>query len=54
MTAPKRVAIVGAALSDIGRVDTKTPYELHYQAASRALADAASGRTARCFMAMSA
>jgi acetyl-CoA acetyltransferase len=35
-----RVAIVGAALSDIGRVDTKTPYELHYQAASRAIADA--------------
>jgi acetyl-CoA acetyltransferase len=31
---------VGAALSDIGRVDTKTPYELHYQAASRAIADA--------------
>jgi acetyl-CoA acetyltransferase len=36
----KRVALVGAALSDIGRVDTKTPYELHYQAASRAIADA--------------
>ena len=35
-----RVAIVGAALSDIGRVDTKTPYELHWQATSRALADA--------------
>jgi acetyl-CoA acetyltransferase len=34
------VAIVGAALSDIGRVDTKTPFELHYQAASRAIADA--------------
>ena len=34
------VAIVGAALSDIGRVDTKTPFELHYQAASRAVADA--------------
>jgi acetyl-CoA acetyltransferase len=33
-------AIVGAALSDIGRVDTKTPFELHYQAASRAIADA--------------
>jgi acetyl-CoA acetyltransferase len=40
LTAPARVAIVGAALSDIGRVDTKTPYELHYQAASRAIADA--------------
>jgi acetyl-CoA acetyltransferase len=36
----RRVAIVGAALSDIGRVDVKTPYELHYQAASRAIADA--------------
>ncbi len=36
----RQVAIVGAALSDIGRVDTKTPFELHYQAASRALADA--------------
>jgi acetyl-CoA acetyltransferase len=34
------IAIVGAALSDIGRVDTKTAYELHYQAASRAIADA--------------
>ncbi|MEX0664550.1 MAG: acetyl-CoA acetyltransferase [Acidimicrobiia bacterium] len=34
------VAIVGAALSDCGRVDVKTPFELHYQAASRALADA--------------
>ena len=29
----RRVAIVGAALSDIGRVDDKTPFELHYQAA---------------------
>jgi acetyl-CoA acetyltransferase len=36
----KRVAIVGAALSDIGRVDTKTPFELHYQATARAIADA--------------
>jgi Acetyl-CoA acetyltransferase len=35
-----RVAIVGAALSDCGRVDTKSPFELHYQAASRAIADA--------------
>ena len=40
MAATKRVALVGAALSDIGRVDTKTPFELHYQAASRAIADA--------------
>jgi acetyl-CoA acetyltransferase len=36
----RRVAIVGAALSDIGRVDTKTPFELHFQATSRAIADA--------------
>lgn len=36
----RRVAIVGAALSDCGRVDTRSPFELHYQAASRALADA--------------
>ena len=36
----KRVAIVGAALSDVGRVDDKTPFQLHQQAASRALADA--------------
>src|SRR4051812_19708733 len=35
-----RVAIVGAALSDCGRVDTKSAFELHYQAASRAIADA--------------
>jgi acetyl-CoA acetyltransferase len=36
----RRVAIVGAALSDCGRVDDKTPYELHYQATTRALDDA--------------
>ena len=35
-----RVAIVGAALSDCGRVDVKSPFELHHQAASRAIADA--------------
>jgi len=35
----RRVAIVGAALSDTGRVDTKTPYDLHAQAVRRALAD---------------
>ncbi|MBI2169436.1 MAG: acetyl-CoA acetyltransferase [Actinobacteria bacterium] len=35
-----RVAIVGAALSDCGRVDDKSPFHLHQQAASRALADA--------------
>jgi len=36
----RRVAIVGAALSDCGRVDTKSPYELHFQATKRAIADA--------------
>jgi acetyl-CoA acetyltransferase len=35
-----RVAIVGAALSDIGRVDHHTPFDLHFQATSRAAADA--------------
>ena len=34
------MAIVGAALSDCGRVDDKTPYELHFQATKRALAHA--------------
>ena len=38
--ADRRVAIVGAALSDIGRVDDKTAWELHFQATTRALADA--------------
>ena len=38
--APRKVALVGAALSDIGRVDDKTAFELHFQGASRALADA--------------
>lgn len=36
----RRVAIVGAALSDTGRLDHTSAFELHYQAASRALADA--------------
>ncbi len=36
----RRVAIVGAALSDIGRVDNATPLDLHAQAARRAVADA--------------
>lgn len=36
----KRVAIVGAALSDVGRVDDKTAFHLHQQATSRALTDA--------------
>jgi acetyl-CoA acetyltransferase len=35
-----RAAIVGAALSDCGRVDTLTPFDLHFQATTRALADA--------------
>src|ERR1035437_5109676 len=35
-----QAAIVGAALSDCGRVDTLSPFELHHQAAVRALADA--------------
>jgi acetyl-CoA acetyltransferase len=34
------VAIVGAALSDTGRVDDKTVHDLHYQGVTRALADA--------------
>ena len=36
----RRVAIVGAALSDTGRVDDKTVHDLHYQGVTRALADA--------------
>jgi acetyl-CoA acetyltransferase len=36
----RRVAIAGVALSDCGRVDTTSPFALHHQAASRALADA--------------
>lgn len=39
MTSAK-TAIVGAALSDCGRVDDKSAFTLHYQAAQRALADA--------------
>ncbi|MFD3512042.1 acetyl-CoA acetyltransferase [Streptomyces sp. NPDC058657] len=35
----RRVAVVGVALSDCGRVDGATPYALHAQAARRALAD---------------
>jgi acetyl-CoA acetyltransferase len=38
------VAIVGAALSDIGRIDHLTAYDLHHQATSRALADAGLGK----------
>src|SRR5947199_9110344 len=36
----RRVAVVGVALSDIGRVDTLTPYHLHAQAVRGAIADA--------------
>jgi acetyl-CoA acetyltransferase len=35
----RRVAVLGIALSDCGRVDDATPYALHAQAARRALAD---------------
>jgi acetyl-CoA acetyltransferase len=37
---PRRVAIVGASLSDCGRLDGRSEFELHYQGARRALADA--------------
>ena len=37
---PRRVAIVGVALSDTGRVDHTTSYDLHAQAVRRAVADA--------------
>ncbi len=40
----RRVAIVGAALSDCGRVDHASAFELHAQATSRALADAGISR----------
>ena len=39
MTLP-RVAVVGSAESDFGRLSGVTALELHVQAASRALADA--------------
>ncbi|MFD8419771.1 acetyl-CoA acetyltransferase [Streptomyces sp. NPDC059466] len=39
-TGKRKVAVVGVALSDCGRVDDATPYTLHAQAARRALADA--------------
>ena len=41
----RRVAIVGAALSDTGRLDATSPFRLHHQAASRALADAGIDKT---------
>ena len=40
MTDRSDTALVGAALSDCGRVDVKSPFELHFQATSRALVDA--------------
>ncbi|QNP72069.1 acetyl-CoA acetyltransferase [Streptomyces roseirectus] len=42
----RKVAVVGAALSDCGRLDDTTPYALHAQAARRALADAGLDRSA--------
>lgn len=45
MLARRKVAVVGVALSDCGRVDDATPYALHAQAARRALADAGLDRT---------
>ena len=42
--ANRRVAIVGAALSDVGRVDDATVHQLHYQGVTRALADAGLGK----------
>ncbi|MFI6050765.1 thiolase C-terminal domain-containing protein [Streptomyces violascens] len=45
-TTPRRkVAVVGVALSDTGRVDDATPYALHAQAARRALADSGLDRS---------
>ena len=41
----RRVAIVGAALSDCGRVDDKSAFELHHQATKGALADAGIARS---------
>jgi acetyl-CoA acetyltransferase len=40
----RRVAIVGAATSDCGRVDDKTAHQLNFQGTSRALAEAGIGR----------
>ncbi|GAA1543522.1 hypothetical protein GCM10009730_60700 [Streptomyces albidochromogenes] len=42
---PRKVAVVGAALSDCGRVDEATAYALHAQAARRALADSGLDRS---------
>ncbi|MEU0452705.1 acetyl-CoA acetyltransferase [Streptomyces sp. NPDC006129] len=45
MVVRRKVAVVGVALSDCGRVDDATPYTLHAQAARRALADAGLDRS---------
>ncbi|MEU1850442.1 acetyl-CoA acetyltransferase [Streptomyces sp. NPDC019990] len=45
MVARRKVAVVGVALSDCGRVDDAAPYALHAQAARRALADAGLDRS---------
>ncbi|GGZ25523.1 hypothetical protein GCM10010387_18830 [Streptomyces inusitatus] len=42
----RKVAVVGAALSDCGRIDGRTPYSLLAQAARRALADSGLDRSA--------
>ncbi|MFG2721094.1 acetyl-CoA acetyltransferase [Streptomyces sp. NPDC048416] len=42
---PRKVAVVGVALSDTGRVDDLTPYALHAQAARRGLADSGLDRS---------
>jgi acetyl-CoA acetyltransferase len=44
-TGQRKVAVVGIALSDCGRVDKATPYALHAQAARRALADSGLDRS---------
>ena len=51
MATNRRVAVVGAALSDCGRVDDLTEYELHFQGTSRALRDAGLAKDdIDCFM----
>ncbi|MFI1965724.1 thiolase C-terminal domain-containing protein [Streptomyces pathocidini] len=44
-TGNRKVAVVGVALSDCGKVDGPTPYALHAQAARRALADSGLDRS---------
>ncbi|MFF4222868.1 acetyl-CoA acetyltransferase [Streptomyces abikoensis] len=41
----RKIAVVGVALSDCGRLDAVTPYALHAQAARRALADSGLDRS---------